>query len=167
MTSSFKDKCSWLYYTIFLSSASATQLCPYEASSKFYYLRTHCALALFYLLCNNNFIKSLFTCRLLKRCSCPFALKIKHSYSYIHNDSNHICVRIFIGSRIRLLKESLSMPRFGNQPKCATYSLLDRNAWHYINRTDQWNYTPIIPLIGILVLYFLRKWKICFSCKYM
>lgn len=60
--------------------------------------------------------------RLLKRYSYPFALQIKYlnMHTMVHTDSNHvflhICVRIFIASKIRVLKVSLFKPcNFGIQ----------------------------------------------------
>ena len=94
---------------IFVIGFGRSQLCPYEASCKFYYLRTHCALHYFIFFAMTASFKSLITRRILnKRYSYSYALKLKHLYSYIQTDSNHvclhICVRIFIGSTIRLLK---------------------------------------------------------------
>lgn len=82
----------------------------------FYFLRTHCAL--------QHFISyAMTTSRLQNRNSYPFALKIKHLYSDIHNDSNHVfphlCVRIFIGSTIRPLKAFSCLVFFGNQQNSA------------------------------------------------
>lgn len=51
---------------IFVIGFRQSQLCPYEASSKFYYLCTHCTFLYFIYYAMITSFKSLFTCILLK-----------------------------------------------------------------------------------------------------
>lgn len=76
--------------SLFVICFGRSQLCPYKASNKFYYVRTYCALHYFIYYAMTTSYKSLITRRLLKRYSKAFGLKVKHLYSIIHNDLNHV-----------------------------------------------------------------------------
>lgn len=88
-------------FTMFQFFGRSQLLCSHKASGIFYYLRTQCALHYFIYYATTALCKYLITCSVMqmtKNCSYAFALKVKHLYSYIHNNqitfSLHMCKNI-------------------------------------------------------------------------